>query len=67
MQSRELEFYPLVGDPMILSEFMVKTQGFLVPTSTESILEVPKFHSMIVDIIHSCWNACIEMDAQEKK
>jgi hypothetical protein len=38
-----LEFYPLAGDPMLLSEFMVKTQGFLIPTSAELIFEVISF------------------------
>lgn len=84
-----LEFYPLAGDPKLLSEFMVKTQGFLIPTSAELIFEVkktnsrlsfiqslflfsyltvlqtPKFHSMLVDIIYTCWNACVQPDPQD--
>jgi UDP:flavonoid glycosyltransferase YjiC (YdhE family) len=35
-----LEFYPLAGDPMVLSEFMVKTKGFIIPTTPELLLEV---------------------------
>jgi hypothetical protein len=35
-----LEFYPLAGDPHVLSEFMVKTGGCLIPTSTELLKEV---------------------------
>ncbi len=37
---RKLEFFPLAGDPVALSEFMVKTQGFIIPTTPEMLLEV---------------------------
>jgi hypothetical protein len=36
-----LEFFPLGGDPIKLSEFMVKTHGSILPTSTEFIKQVP--------------------------
>jgi hypothetical protein len=35
-----LEFFPLAGDPIKLSEFMVKTHGSILPTSTEFIKQV---------------------------
>lgn len=57
-----LEFYPIAGDPVKLSEFMVKTQGFVIPTTTELIFQVPAYHSMIVEIIYSCWYACVSPD-----
>ena len=40
VQSMGLEFYPLAGDPHLLSDFMVKTNGFLIPTTTDLIREV---------------------------
>lgn len=60
--SHGLEFYPLGGDPVLLSEFMVKTGGSIFPLSSELLKEVPKFHAMIVEIIHSAWKACLEVD-----
>ena len=60
--SSGLEFYPLGGDAQKLSEFMVKTQGNLFPTTTESLREVPSHLNMINDIVQSCWGACAEPD-----
>jgi hypothetical protein len=45
-----LEFYPLAGDPKLLSEFMVKSQGFLIPTSTELMMEV--IHSLCFSVYY---------------
>jgi hypothetical protein len=64
-----LEFYPLGGDPHILSQFMVKTRGFVVPTTTEALSQVPQNVAMVNEIIHSCWGACIypdPLDASKK-
>lgn len=35
-----LEFFPLAGDPLKLSEFMVKTHGNILPTSAAVIKQV---------------------------
>jgi hypothetical protein len=32
--------------------------------TTELLLEIPKYHSMVVDIIHSCWDACVKIDPE---
>ena len=40
VQGKGLEFFPLAGDPLKLSEFMVKTQGFVIPTTPELIMQV---------------------------
>lgn len=61
-----LEFYPLAGDPMLLSEFMVKTGGSIFPLSAELLKEVPKFHAMICDIVASAWRACLEPDPKDE-
>jgi len=58
--SKGLEFYPLAGDPHQLSEYMVKTQGCVIPSTFETIVDVPKFHAMVVAIIQSSWKACTE-------
>jgi hypothetical protein len=85
--SNGLEFYPLAGDPQKLSEFMVKNSGFIVPMSSELLMEVgvsgyilhtmhltshsmhlnvllissqvPAQLTMLMEIMESCWAACI--------
>ena len=42
VQSMGLEFYPLAGDPHLLSDFMVKSKGCLIPTTADLIREVKK-------------------------
>jgi hypothetical protein len=29
--------------------------------------QVPKFHNMLVDIVHSCWKACVEVDPKDER
>lgn len=57
-----LEFYPLGGDPVKLSEYMVKSQGWIVPTNQTQLLEAPAYMSMISEILFSCWGACTSPD-----
>lgn len=57
-----LEFYPLGGDPVKLSEFMVKTHGCILPSSPDILKLVPENLLMLNEIIHSCWGACVEVD-----
>jgi hypothetical protein len=60
-----LEFYPLGGDPQVLSQFMVKTQGFIIPVTPDTIGQVPQNVIMMNEIIHSCWGACIYPDPED--
>ncbi|CAE7488862.1 UGT80A2, partial [Symbiodinium microadriaticum] len=57
-----LEFYPLAGDPVKLSEFMVKTHGCIIPTDPGVLKQVPQNILMLNDILNSCWGACVEAD-----
>jgi hypothetical protein len=57
-----LEFYPLGGDPVKLSEFMVKTHGYILPSSPDVLKLVPENLAMLNDIINSCWGACVDVD-----
>lgn len=54
-----LDFYPLAGDPVKLSEFMVRSKGVLIPTTPALMREVPKNFNMTVQIMRSCWSACV--------
>ena len=62
VRAQGLEFYPLAGDPLKLSEFMVKNQGFIVPSSSDGLREVPQHLTMLSEIVNSCWDACVSND-----
>lgn len=57
-----LEYFPLGGDPVKLSEFMVKTHGCILPSSPDILKLVPENLAMLNDIITSCWGACVDAD-----
>lgn len=65
VDSMGLEYYPLAGDPVKLSEFMVKSHGCIVPTSGDVLREVPSNISMLNDILISTWGACTEADPED--
>ena len=56
------EFYPLAGDPLKLSEFMVRNEGRLIPTSKKQLDEFPECLQTTVDIMKSCLGACTSPD-----
>ena len=62
-----LEFYPLAGDPRKLSEYMVKTQGRLMPDllNNEERRELPEKMQMLKDITFSTFPACTECDPED--
>lgn len=62
--SRKVEFYPLAGNPKVLSQFMVKTGGTVYGSARN-----PKFLAsntrMVKEIIKSTWKACTEIDPND--
>lgn len=58
----DLEFYPLGGDPVKLSQFMVKNKGNIIPSLSDLVNEVPQQLAMLKEIIESCWGACTQHD-----
>ena len=66
VESFQLEFFPLKGDPHELSKFMVKTHGSVIPSVSDLKDEVPKNLEMLKEIIYSCWDACIGKDPYAK-
>lgn len=58
-----LEFYPLAGDPRTLSQWMVQSQGRLLPQAKWADLkEIPAKKEMISAIMRSCLDACVDRD-----
>ena len=60
MQQSGLEFFPLAGDPRVLSADMVQTGGRLLPLSREELQAVPGKQQMLEAIMQSTLPACIE-------
>ncbi|CAM9118290.1 unnamed protein product [Chrysoparadoxa australica] len=67
VQSSGLEFYPLGGDPKLLSSFMVKTRGRLLPDllNHEERHELPVKMNQVNNIITTCWPACTQPDPED--
>jgi len=63
--SHGLEFYPLGGDPKILSGWMVKSRGRLMPNlldQEEMLVDLPAKQAMLKEITHSTWGAVSDME-----
>ena len=61
-----LEFYPLAGDPRVLSQWMVQSQGRLLPQAKWADLkEIPVKKAMINAIMRSCLEACTAQDFED--
>jgi hypothetical protein len=70
--SAGLLFYPLAGDPVKLSGFMVKTQGKLIPNLLDRneirdhAQDIPEKLQMLKDICQSTWPACVAPDPEDE-
>ncbi|KAL7520114.1 hypothetical protein ACHAWX_004859 [Stephanocyclus meneghinianus] len=63
--SREIEFYPLAGDPKQLSQWTVQTGGNLAGELKAGVAEpsiLRSKDSMLKDICKSCWGAVSGLD-----
>ncbi len=62
-----LLYYPLEGDPRKLSEYMVKTEGRLMPDllNKEERDVLPEKMKMLKDITYSTWLACTMPDPED--
>eukprot|EP00955_Chlamydomonas_euryale_P062123 358293-Chlamydomonas_euryale.AAC.1 len=58
-----LEFYPIGGDPKVLSEFVVKHRGIMPGLNIADALEQ---REQVKQILYSSWGACVLADPENK-
>lgn len=64
VESKEIEFYPLAGDPKQLSAWMVETGGSIWGEAMRPDL-IPDKSKMVMDICRSSWPAVTEADPND--